>query len=172
MWAFGVTYVKLVSDRSAPTLAAETAVCFLLTMHAWLSLYSMVNTSCKLKEAPSLSCLRVSFRDVGDILLIVWGRHEQLFLYSSTKMHLKILLLHFKLCGMALLPELSSTGCPVLLLPATMLSSSVKWPAQTLHQSLWEAGHNLWEAENSSGPIASDPTTASYRIQRSLKDIS
>ena len=170
MGALGVSYVKLVSDRSAPTLAAEPALCFLLTMHAWLSLYSIVNTSCKLMEAPSLSCLRASFRDVGDILLIAWGRHEQLFPYSMNNyfrtLQLRCISISF-FCISSLVRWYSClssfTGCPVLLLPATMLSSSVNWPAQTLHQGLWEAGQHLWETRNSSGLITSDSATASYR---------
>lgn len=38
------------------------------TMQAWLSRYSITSTSCRLRAAPACSCLRVIFRDVGDIL--------------------------------------------------------------------------------------------------------
>lgn len=73
LWARDITYVKQpLTDLPPPGWKeAEGA----LTMHAWLSLYSIVSTSCRLMEAPSLSCLRVIFKDVGDILLMVWRRH-------------------------------------------------------------------------------------------------
>lgn len=41
-------------------------------MHAWLSRYSITNTSDRLRVAPAWSCLKVIFMDVGDILDSVW----------------------------------------------------------------------------------------------------
>lgn len=41
-------------------------------MQAWLSRYSITNTSGRLSVAPACSCFRVTFREVGDILDSVW----------------------------------------------------------------------------------------------------
>lgn len=49
-----------------------------LTRQAWTRRYSITNTCCRLRDAPNCSCLKVIFRDVGDILDSVWRtRHRE-----------------------------------------------------------------------------------------------
>lgn len=66
----GSVFCTLYNDHTLARSSEMVTLRPILTTQAWLSRYSMVNTSFKLFEDPSVSCRSVILRDVGDILLI------------------------------------------------------------------------------------------------------
>lgn len=63
----GSVFCTLHNDHTLAGSSGTVTLRPMLTTQAWLSRYSMVSTSFRLCEDPSVSCRRVILRDVGDI---------------------------------------------------------------------------------------------------------